>query len=247
LSDEMVKAITDGVMTFDQARDSLRVKPSDSLLVLAAAIEKAAAVKGGEGSGNFDHAGRPGLVGGSAPSGGGGSIEKKLVTSPYDPAVDKAISSVSTEWKGYRKTIGWEAVIDVNRGRASGNFYYKGDELKGVSSFSDFEIVDDVMDKWEEVLPQGEYIEIRYLATLEKGYGEMILKDYAKMAAEKGKGIILFAASEAVSFYEKMGMKPLGGDWFYYSPGDVSAIKSKIDEPEDGVFAIRPVKKQNAG
>jgi hypothetical protein len=42
LSDDMVKAIADGAITFDQARDALRVKPSDSLLVLAAAIEKAA-------------------------------------------------------------------------------------------------------------------------------------------------------------------------------------------------------------
>jgi len=79
LSDEMVKAITDGVMTFDQARDSLRVKPSDSLLVLAAAIEKAVAVKGGEGSGNFDHAGRPGLVGGSASTSADSPIDNPLL------------------------------------------------------------------------------------------------------------------------------------------------------------------------
>lgn len=41
LSSEMVKAITEGVMTFDNARDALRVKPTENLLVLAAAIEKA--------------------------------------------------------------------------------------------------------------------------------------------------------------------------------------------------------------
>jgi hypothetical protein len=42
LPDTMVKAIADGSLSFDDARDSLRVKPTDSLLVLAAAIEKAA-------------------------------------------------------------------------------------------------------------------------------------------------------------------------------------------------------------
>lgn len=34
-------------------------------------LEYYTALKGGEGSGNFGHAGRPGLVGGSAPDGGG--------------------------------------------------------------------------------------------------------------------------------------------------------------------------------
>lgn len=42
LPDEMVKAITDGKMTFDQARDSLRVRPNDdSIRALASAIERA--------------------------------------------------------------------------------------------------------------------------------------------------------------------------------------------------------------
>lgn len=38
---------------------------------IIAAAEQGQSVKGGEGSGNFDHEGRPGEVGGSAPSGGG--------------------------------------------------------------------------------------------------------------------------------------------------------------------------------
>lgn len=51
-------------------------------------------LNGGKGSGNFNHDGRPGEVGGSAPSGsGGGSVGKKSKESRTRDAIAKAIAS----------------------------------------------------------------------------------------------------------------------------------------------------------
>ena len=60
--------------TIEQAKRAL-----EALFVLHAKPQKVTEliVRGGEGSGNFGHAGRPGEVGGSAPDGGGGSGEAK--------------------------------------------------------------------------------------------------------------------------------------------------------------------------
>lgn len=75
-----------------------------------AAYEKLLSVKGGEGSGNFGHAGRPGLVGGSGEGGGGGVTVFHGTVSDFKDSIEKngirssMASSVSKKGHVYATT-----------------------------------------------------------------------------------------------------------------------------------------------
>lgn len=81
--------------------------------------------EGGEGSGNFDHSGRPGEVGGSAPGkggGGGGGGEKK--TSLRQKLVSKAKSAVAkARENAWRKE---QIKADREYNREAGKYKWSG-------------------------------------------------------------------------------------------------------------------------
>ena len=91
-------------------------------------------VKGGSGSGNWGHAGRPGLVGGSGGTGGGAIIEESSIADWYHPLrIDDALVGkleelgpwdaaeaaeelgLGVDWYAYEKTVrGWTQAADTN-------------------------------------------------------------------------------------------------------------------------------------
>lgn len=84
------------------------VRVDKEYVVKRRSVDKLDVVKGGEGSGNFDHAGRPGERGGSAPSGGSGTPEWKArrtdfesrLAERYGTAEPGTIEATSIAWLG---------------------------------------------------------------------------------------------------------------------------------------------------
>jgi hypothetical protein len=99
--------------------------------------------KGGEGSGNFDHAGRPGEVGGSASSNSGESVADPvaamlaMVTAHDAAGLDndarrKAVEDAGYKWKDYKRVRFDPAreVDDATRARWAANAAAKAEEAK---------------------------------------------------------------------------------------------------------------------
>ena len=183
-------------------------------------------IKGGEHSGHHGHAGRPGSVGGSAPSFG-----QLAFSFPAD--VEQDISEVRS-WEGSRGIIGVEALsvdswaYDVTIAREHG-------ELVGVMAMRR-----DTYGLSAEGL-KGKYSGLSYLATKRSGYGRQMMIQAAKAAETKNTGLFIGSAPGAVGFYEKLGMRPYPNikNAFYWTPEDIikmTGSKIMVNEPTDGVF-----------
>jgi hypothetical protein len=94
-----------------------------AIRILAELNRHIEAIKGGEGSGNFGHAGRPGEVGGSGPGGGGdGDGETSSYSDSESGASEKYSSSLSVDEKQALYTWGGSgnSIRKVQSGDTSG-------------------------------------------------------------------------------------------------------------------------------
>jgi hypothetical protein len=80
-------------------------------------IAEVIAQRGGEGSGNFGHGGRPGEVGGSSDEGGGGGKERFSSATAWRESLDKDQRNALQDWVSTRSTQLREA--DAGRGTKS--------------------------------------------------------------------------------------------------------------------------------
>jgi len=129
-------------------------------------------------------------------SGGSGeSSSESYSSSDFSSDDGDKIQSARKEilsWDDDRYEIAEAALVHVrDYDQAGAMFHDANKKLVGVASYEvggrDFE----------------DFVEIKYLATRETGYGSKILHDFVKIAQSEGKGLILKAAKSARAFYEK--------------------------------------------
>jgi hypothetical protein len=195
--------------------------------------------KGGPGSGNFGHVGRPGMIGGSGE--GGGSAAERPSTSSSVGVINKLTEKqykklnqdIEKNWsesESARSMMAWNALVEMKDKGMAGVVLKDNIGIKGIASLRD----DDI----------GIYVSS--LATREKGVGEKMIKEICKVAVKENKGIYLLSATSAVGFYKEIGMTKKSGNWFSFSWGQAKRYlganvkKKSIEdyEPENGVFTI---------
>jgi hypothetical protein len=197
-------------------------------LITIRRVEKAIAEKGGAGSGNFGHAGRPGEVGGSLPAGGEAHSSKEI----------SALRSEISQWDGARRYVAKHVIEEAKNGMPL-RMIKDGGEIKAIAT---------VDLKWGL---KKDSIYVNYLATKEGGYGGKMMAQIAKMASAEKKGLSLTSLPKAVGFYEALGFQRLSAAKleYYLSPKQTKMLSRKYTakaditeedlaalEPDDGVF-----------
>lgn len=173
--------------------------------------------KGGPGSGNFGHSGREGQVGGSRE--GSGVFAPGSIT---EEKIDQIHTDIKS-WEGDRRDVAFQAAKDTEDAHMVLSF--NQGKLKGIAS----------------VFEEKDAMHLSRLATAERGFGESIMNKVFSLAAEKQKGVQLWALPEAEGFYEKIGMKKQKG-FFILSLQDIQGRFKSLSEdlsrlePEDGIF-----------
>ena len=95
-------------------------------------VELTEQLKGGKGSGNHGHGGRPGKRGGSAPKGGGGGLQP---SPPPGSSSKKKIESKQPSWLNYEKDPSVvRAMLEKLKTGGVEDLYFRGSVLAEVSS-----------------------------------------------------------------------------------------------------------------
>lgn len=170
-------------------------------------------VKGGKGSGNHGHAGRPNQVGGSAPSSGTthqyskGSVELTILatevqeTFPEGPRRKEALEALQPSK--------WDTVIAMKDGKG---------KLTGVAAVW---TTPDTPN--EEGTPQRSFIRIRNMAVKESGHGKVLFSHIAQYAIDHKAGVYLSSLASSRKFYESLGMQEGLGATYYLTLEDLRA------------------------
>jgi hypothetical protein len=168
---------------------------------------------GGQGSGNFDHSGRPGQVGGSDNE-GSGSIS--LQNYPEGKVPPKVLNDIKSSWKDDRRDVAVGTIISRSKNDIS--IVKDGDEIVGVLGLRPSRSVFP-----PEGVPKGNYIYIDGIATKRGGYGEQVMQVAIDKAKASNSGILLTANNDVTGFYEKIGMTRLekNSRTFYWTPKEV--------------------------
>jgi len=180
-------------------------------------------VKGGPGSGNWGHAGRPGQRGGSAPRSSGAAMpishsEYKLseMTKEQRERLGKKLYAVRDEWRDSIQHIGDLEEYEKRQKACDllGSIAQDIDE-----SFFDKGSIVLRRDKgrvvgfiyWDEydIGGKGAYWHLSALATIEKGHGTALCLDFLLKASREGKAIGGTSLSTAWTFYQGL-MKSVG-------------------------------------
>jgi len=177
--------------------------------------------------------------GGQFTSGGGGGLAGSIrpnmtVEEKTDRKKQPVEKAVAYGWEGARGGVASMGIYNYNQGMDDLVTISEGRELKAISTLS--------VTRWVNPYPdvQGNYREIGYLATKERGYGRAMMEAAMQVAKREGQGVFLKSVEKAVGFYEAIGMKRSTQERvFYFTPEDVAnQVKQDIDalEPDDGVF-----------
>ena len=168
-----------------------------------------------------------------AGSGGDTAVAESNVTTM--DRVTKIEEGELDEWSGMRAYYAGNAASFLERHQGQSVFGVasrSGGKTNGVAACKEF---DDV-------------VEVKFLATKERGLGSKMMAEVCKAAASKGKGVSLFADPGAEKFYEKLGMRHEGEGVYVFSADEAGKFSSKFDrkdywedldrlEPESGTFA----------
>jgi len=205
--------------------------------------------KGGPGSGNFGHEGRPGSIGGSGGGGGGyGTGPEAKIQFEQRGLKHEDVAG----WRGVNGYIGNHAVADYL------------DNQPGISSLVAVNEKGKTVGVMSYHIQRDNYISLNYFATNEtsKGVGSRMMQELCKVAVKEGKGVKLWAADEAVPFYQKMGMESKREFHFAFSPqqakefAELGYQKKAVDdfwdelaelEPKSGAYATKPEVTEKGG
>lgn len=153
--------------------------------------------KGGPGSGNWGHSGRPGLVGGSNPGGGKGVVPRTtnttITTVSYIGGTENAKlhrdaleDGIFYGWEGIRKDAALGAVSYMNKPGYIVKVLRDSGTVKGIISIDKEGYMD-------------------YMATKEPGYGRKTITMAAEHAVGAGTDLAWHSLIAAVPFYNHIG------------------------------------------
>ena len=167
---------------------------------------------GGEGSGNWGHAGRPGEVGGS-------SSESNSSEHYTEGKVPKKITNdITKTWSGDRKAV---ALGTINsRSKNDISVIRDGDEVVGIIGFRPQRTI------YPPEGLEGRYEYVDGIATKRPGYGRQAMQIAVDRARENNSGLLLTANNAPIGFYQKLGMNQLKSDerTFYWTPEEIQGL-----------------------
>ena len=190
LDGEVLKSIVSDLQAAEQQADIGFIKDHWAGVLFDEAGNTQENLKGGAGSGNFGHAGRPGEVGGSSSE-----------TSHHTEG--KGTSKILSDVKGWddpeRRAIALGTMTSRSKNDIS---VLKVDgEVVGVVGFRPDRLV------FEQAgVPKGKYTYIDGIATKRAGYGRQTMQIAIDRAKEKNEGLLLHANEAPVDFYKHIGM-----------------------------------------
>lgn len=171
------------------------------------------AIKGGAGSGNFGHSGRPGLVGGSSTGG-----ESNYTVSTNSNGVKmKDLQDWGKDRRSYAKFV-YAEIIRID---STPIIIRDGDEVVALSTLNTDTLTADVP-----------FVEVNNLVSKRSGsgYGVTCLVEACKIASQHGKGLRLDSSVGARTFYEKIGMH-LAEGWanrYEFTSEEVNDFLSRV-------------------
>jgi hypothetical protein len=171
-------------------------------------------IQGGPGSGDFNHKGRPGEVGGSQKE-----TSRKDYTGGKTPP--KILADIKSTWQGDRRDVAVGTII--SRSKNDITIVKDGDEVIGVLGIRPPRV-----SFVPEGIPKGNYVYIDGIATKRSGYGEQVMQIAIEKAKASNSGIFLTSNNDITGFYEKIGMTRLekNSRTFYWTPKQVQGMKT---------------------
>jgi hypothetical protein len=175
--------------------------------------EHSVSTKGGEGSGHWGHTGRPGEIGGSAPSeGGGGSSgdrptgvagERSYAKFEKGQDVPQDARDRVARWSGVRGIVARDALNKADRGEIGIMTVRRRDEKSG----RDLPV--GIIGLRKDVIGRGgtKYMGLTHVSTRDRGYARHAMFEVLRQAATQGLGVKVVAHPDAFSFFRKIGMK----------------------------------------
>jgi hypothetical protein len=195
-----------------------------------AAIYANSSEKGGEGSGHWGHLGRPGLVGGSSASEGGGGISTDMAggygtrtVSRYDTGSDipKGDRVAMTHWVGVRGQVAKQVLKRVDNGQDNVIVLHyspsrldtqplrtRGGSGVTIPNPSPPYSVRGIIGFPKKVPDRWQYMVISGVSCRDRGHARIMANAMKREATAQGKkGVRMVVPEDAWSWAESLGMK----------------------------------------
>ncbi|MCK9597580.1 MAG: hypothetical protein M0R06_00990 [Sphaerochaeta sp.] len=167
-----------------------------ALQIIVKNAQSAELAKGGEGSGFFGHAGRPGEVGGSQAGGGIGIIPAEKLSDAQRGALLEEIERTWPDSEG-RKSIARYAIEDISPRDTLITSVNDNDELVGVAT---------VRFPAPEINAPYRVARGSYIATRETGYGRAMMKRVAALCVKHECSFEFQPTFSSQAYWRKLGM-----------------------------------------
>ena len=207
--------------------------------------------RGGPGSGFFEHIGREGEIGGSAPEGTPGFQRPGM--SAYGSGVFTPL--LKDVIYGWQDQDGWGTAqmiyTNVVRAQKQGDKDYEGlaigedGILQGIGALDYNASNPDFEEQVAEENPDfdiEDYLKIDGLYTPDPAFSEELMAQMAAEAAKHGKGIWMIVTDKSGPFASQMGMSLVGEDYAYWTPEQVAQVAQKATGLEPTDYYAPPTK-----